>query len=108
LVYSQEQFHRLLSERRIRALFYMGFETDECVVFSPYGIANMQDGYRGFGYLCTVVRDCTTTYEVAETRDGLWKTRLAIDAIEARFGYSVTSEALLAAVRSGREPDSVK
>lgn len=100
LVYDHEQFHRLLSQKRIRALFYMGFEADECVQFSDYGIANMQDESLGFGYLCTVVRDCTTTYEVAETLEGFWKARLAINSIETRFGYSVTSDALLTSIRS--------
>jgi hypothetical protein len=94
LVYSRDQFHRLLTERRIRVLFYMGFETDECLQFASYGIANIQD----LGYLCIVVRDGTATYETAETLDGLWKTRLAIDSIETRWGYSVTSERLRQAV----------
>ncbi|MBI3971438.1 MAG: hypothetical protein HY332_09125 [Chloroflexi bacterium] len=72
-------------------LLFMGFETDECLQFKPYGIANMQS----LGYLCVVVRDCTTTYENAETLDGLWKTRVAIESIEARWGYSIDSDALL-------------
>jgi nicotinamidase-related amidase len=101
LVYSREQFHRLLTERRIRALFYMGFETDECILYSGYGIANMRDGYSGFGYLCTIVRDCTATYEVAETLEGQWKTRLAVIDIETRFGYSILSDDLIAGVRAG-------
>ncbi len=101
LVSSQEQFHRLLTERRIRALFYLGFETDQCLMYSSYGLANMQNDYCGCNYLCTVVRDGTTTYEAAETLDGLWRTRLAVLDIEARFGYSVTSEALVQAVTSG-------
>ncbi len=103
LVYAAAQFHRLLTDRRIRVLFYMGFETDECVQFSPYGMANMQDEHQGYGYLCTIVRDCTTTYETAETLAGLWKTKLAINSIEARWGYSVGSDALLAAVQAKKE-----
>ena len=87
LVFSNAQFHRLLTERQIRVLFYMGFEATECVQFSPYGIANMQS----HGYLCIIVRDGTTTYEAAETLDGLWKTRVELIAIEQRWGYSTTS-----------------
>ena len=102
LVCSSAQFHRLLTQRQIRALFYMGFETDECVQFSPYGIANMQDNYQGHGYLCTIVRDCTATYELAETSEGQWKTKMAINSIEARWGYSVSSDSLLAAVDATR------
>jgi len=98
LVSSQEQFHRLLTERRIRALFYMGFETDQCLMYSGYGLANMQNDYCGCNYLCTVVRDGTTTYEVAETLAGQWRTRAAVIDIESRFGYSVSSAALVEAV----------
>ena len=35
LVYSGDQFHRLLAEKRIKTLFYMGFETDECLMNKP-------------------------------------------------------------------------
>lgn len=95
---SREQFHRLLSQRKIRVLFYMGFETDECLQFKPYGIANMQD----LGYLCSVVRDATTTYETAETLSGKWKTKVTIDSIEARWGYSVTSAALRKSISAAK------
>ena len=50
----------------MRMLLYMGFETDECLQFKPYGIANVQ----ALGYRCVVVRDCTATYESAETLAG--------------------------------------
>ncbi|HEX6970909.1 MAG TPA: hypothetical protein VF234_01670, partial [Limnochordia bacterium] len=73
LVFSQEQFHRLLTERRMRVLFYAGFEADQCLQFKPYGIANMQM----LGYLCHVIRDATTTYEIADTLSGGWRTRCA-------------------------------
>jgi nicotinamidase-related amidase len=96
LVCAREQFHRLLTERGTRMLLYMGFETDECLQFKPYGIANMQ----ALGYLCVVVRDCTTTYENAETFAGLWKTHIAVEAIEARWGYSTTSGAVCVVVRA--------
>lgn len=98
LVYSGEQFHRLLTERRIRALFYMGFEADHCLMYSGYGIANMQNDYCGCNYLCSVVRDGTTTYEVAETLEGQWRTRMAVLDIESRFGYSITAAAFVDAV----------
>lgn len=99
LVYhSREQFHRLLTEKKIRVLIYMGFESDDCVQFQPYGIANMQD----IGYLCAVVRDATTTYETAETLAGQWKTKVSIDAIEERWGYSVTSEVLRQSIRAAK------
>jgi nicotinamidase-related amidase len=94
LAFDANQFHRLLTERRIRVLFYMGFESTECLQHSACGMASMY----GYGYQCVAVRDATTTYEAAETLPGLWKSRVAILDIEARWGYSVTSSALLTAV----------
>ena len=96
LVYSGDQFHRLLAEKRIKILFYMGFETDECLMNKPHGIRNMSR----LGYMPIVVTDCTTTYETAETLGGLWKTRVTILNIEAHQGYSVTSETLLKSVKN--------
>ena len=97
LVCELDQFHRLLAERGTRVLFYVGFEADACLVHNPaYGMSRMS----GPDCMCAVVRDGTTTYEVAETLDGLWRTRVAILNIEARYGYSVTSSALVGAVTS--------
>lgn len=91
LIYSREQFNRLLRNRGIRVLFYMGFETDECIMNSTYGIRNMNS----YGYMTNIVRDCTTTYESAETISGLWRTKVAIEQIEKSWGYSVTSSDLV-------------
>ncbi len=93
LAFSGDQLHRLLRERRIRVLFYAGFEADECLQFKPYGMANMSQR----GYLCCVIREATTTYETAETLAGLWRTRYALDYIESRWGYSVAAGDLLRA-----------
>ncbi|PYI53401.1 isochorismatase family protein [Paenibacillus flagellatus] len=90
LIYSKEQFERLLRSRGIRVLFYMGFETDECVINSSYGIRNMHS----HGYMTNIVRDCTTTYESAETVKGLWRTKVAIEQIEKLWGYSILSDDL--------------
>ncbi len=97
LIYGREQFHRILTARKIKVLFYMGFETDECVMNSSYGISAMH----AFGYMTNIVRDCTCTYESADTRDGLWRTRVAIEQIEKRWGYSVASDKLIDAVQGG-------
>lgn len=94
LVFSHNQFHRLLSERNIRVLFYIGFETDECVVHSTYGIRNMN----AYGYMTNIVRDCTTTCESAETLPGLWRTKVAVEYIEKRWGYSITVADLLTSI----------
>jgi len=89
----REQMDRLLSRDGIRVLFYAGFEATECLQFKPYGMANMQD----LGYLCCAIREATTTYEVAETLDGFWRTRCALVEIEARWGYTVAATDLLQA-----------
>lgn len=96
LVCERDQFHRLMAERGVRVLFYMGFETDCCLVHNQeYGMAKMT----GPNCLCAVVRDGTTTYEAAETLEGLWRTRAALIDIETGYGYSIISAALLDAVR---------
>lgn len=69
----------------------MGFETDECMLNSTYGIRNMHDK----GYMTNIVRDCTTTYESAETVNGLWRTKVAIEQIEKLWGYSILSSVLV-------------
>lgn len=91
LIYSKEQFDRLLRNRGIRVLFYMGFETDECIMNSTYGIRNMHSN----GYMTNIVRDCTTTYESAETVNRLWRTKVAIEQIEKLWGYSIISTDLV-------------
>ncbi|MBD2869121.1 isochorismatase family protein [Paenibacillus arenilitoris] len=91
LIYSREQFDRLLRNKGIRVLFYMGFETDECIISSTYGIRNMHS----YGYMTNIVRDCTTTYESAETVKGLWRTKVAIEQIEKLWGYSIDSSELV-------------
>lgn len=69
----------------------MGFETDECIMNSAYGIRNIY----AFGYMTNIVRDCTTTYESAETVRGLWRTKVAIEQIEKLWGYSILSTNLV-------------
>lgn len=96
LVYSHAQFHRLLSERQIKVLFYMGFETDLCVQYSDYGMEKMCKN----GFMCNIVRDATTTFENAETLDGLWKTKVHIAYIENKYGYSTTSSALIKSIKN--------
>lgn len=94
LVFAYDQFYRLLTERGIRVLFYMGFETDCCLLRSVYGIRKMTAS----DALCVVVRDGTTTIETAETLDGLWRTKAAIIDIEQQYGYSVSSGKLVEAL----------
>lgn len=98
LVFNNVQFHRLLSERKIKVLFFMGFETDVCVQYSDYGMKNMSN----YGYMCNIVRDATTTFETAETLNGLWKTKVHIAYIENKWGYSTTSRALVESIKNAK------
>ncbi|ULL14753.1 isochorismatase family protein [Paenibacillus sp. H1-7] len=97
LIFSKGQFHRILRNKGIKVIFYMGFETDECVIHSEYGIINMQS----YGYMTNIVRNCTTTYESAETMERLWRTRVSIEQIEKRWGYSISSNDLLNSIKRG-------
>lgn len=96
LVYNDVQFHRLLTEKEIKVLFFMGFETDICVQYSEYGMKKMSK----YGYMCNIVRDCTSTFETAETLEGLWKTKVHIADIECKWGYSISSRALIDSIRN--------
>lgn len=72
LIYSKEQFDRLLRSKGIRVLFYMGFETDECIINSTYGIRNMHS----FGYMtrdayckfASVFAELSTWFKFNKTR----------------------------------------
>lgn len=98
LVYAGHQFHRLLRQRKIRVLIYMGFETEHCLLYKSYGMTPMVEHY---GYLGVVVRDGTTTPETAESLDGLWRTHVWIAKIEESVGYSISSTALMHAIPAG-------
>ena len=63
---------------------------------SDYGIINTHS----LGYMTNIVRDCTTTYESAESVGDFWRTKVAIEQIEKRWGYSITSYDLLNALEN--------
>ena len=95
VISSGAMMHRLMKERSIKVLFYCGFATNMCLIDKPGAIRDMH----GRGYLPIVIRDATTGTENAETIDGLWITHALIDQIEMLWGYSVTTDELLKAVR---------
>jgi len=81
------QLHRLLRDRKILHLIYVGFATNICVLYRDYGIRAMRDR----GYITIVLRDCTTAIETRESFADLSTTRWAIQEIE-RWHFTVTSE----------------
>ena len=87
-----EELHRYCTRQGILFLFYVGFNTNACMLLRDYGTLAM--GKRG--YEITIVRDCTTGMESFETHDALWQTRGAILFLEMFGNYSVPSEDLIA------------
>jgi len=87
-----EELHRYCKQQGILFLFYLGFNTNACVLLRDYGTIEMSKR----GYEIIIVRDCTTGMESFETHDELWQTRGAILFLEMFGKYSVTSEDLIA------------
>jgi len=92
VVATGEGLHRYCKQQGILFLFFLGFNTNACILLRDYGTLEMSRR----GYEVIVLRDCTTGMESAETRDGLWQTRGAVLFLEMFGRYSLTSEELLA------------
>ena len=104
VVLNGEELHRLCAQRGILFLFYVGFNTNACIVMRDYGTHAMHTR----GYEVILVRDCTTGMETNETKDALMCTRGEIASLE-QFGiYTVTSAQLIAALcpAKGNDPCS--
>ena len=87
-----EELHLYCKQKGILFLFFLGFNTNACVLERDYGTLAM---YRR-GYEVIIVRDCTTGMESVETREGLEQTRGAILNLEMFNRYSVLAEDLIA------------
>ncbi|MCZ6632359.1 MAG: isochorismatase family protein, partial [bacterium] len=98
VIVTGDQLHRLLSHRKILHLFYTGFAANMCVPFRDYGMRAMKDR----GYDITLIRDCTTAIEIADTAEGLDLTRAAVIDTELNIGYSVSSEAVIQACQNAQ------
>jgi len=92
-----EELHRYCKREGILFLFFLGFNTNACILLRDYGTVEMSK--RGYDVL--IVRDCTTGMESAQTHDELWQTRGAILFLEMFGQYSVSSRQLIAGL-----PDS--
>jgi nicotinamidase-related amidase len=87
-----EELHRYCKQKGILFLFYLGFNTNACILHRDYGTLEMAR----YGYDIIMLRDCTTGMESFETRDELWQTRGAVLILEMFGKYSVTSDELIA------------
>ena len=92
VVATGEELHRYCREQRILFLFFLGFNTNACILTRDYGTIQMSKR----GYEVILVRDCTTGMESFETSDQLLQTRGAILFLEMFGRYSVTSDELIA------------
>ena len=92
VILSGEELHQYCKQKGILFLFYVGFNTNACILLRDYGTLAMAER----GYEIAILRDCTTGMESAETQEGLWQTRGAVLFLEMFGKYSLTSEQLLA------------
>ena len=91
-----EDLHRFCAERKILHLFFLGFNTNACVMMRDYGLPAMAR----YGYHAVLLRDCTTGMEIADTLDGLVCTAGTIATIEQFLGYTITSQELVEALQA--------
>ena len=90
-----EELHRLCAQRGILHLFYVGFNTNACIVMRDYGVFQMLHR----GYQTILVRDCTSGMETHETRENLTCTRGQIASVEQFGVYTVSSEHVIEALK---------
>ena len=91
VVATGDELHRYCRQKGILFLFYLGFNTNACILLRDYGTIEMSNR----GYEVVLVRDCTTGMESFETTNQLWQTRAAIQFLEMFGKYSITSDELI-------------
>ncbi|MDP6778558.1 MAG: isochorismatase family protein [Candidatus Latescibacteria bacterium] len=87
-----EELHQYCKQKGILFLFFLGFNTNACILARDYGTIEMAKR----GYEIIMLRDCTTGMESFETYEELWQTRGAILILEMFGKYSLTSDELIA------------
>ncbi len=98
VIYNGEELHRYCKREGILFLFFLGFNTNACILLRDYGTVEMSKR----GYEVIILRDCGTGMESFETRDGLWQTRGAILFLEMFGKYSITSAEMIDGLRSAK------
>jgi len=92
VVATGQELHEVCRKRGILFLFYLGFNTNMCLLQRDYGTMEMHDR----GYEIIVLRDCTTGMESFASQDDLGQTRGAVLFLEMNRKYSILSEELVA------------
>ena len=104
VIYNGEELHRYCEREGILFLFFLGFNTNACILLRDYGTIEMSKR----GYEVIILRDCGTGMESFESQDGLWQTRGAILFLEMFGKYSVTSTEMIEGLKSTGSQKSKK
>ncbi len=87
VVVNQPQLQRLLKDKRLLHLVYVGFATNMCLMGRDFAVRPMA----WLGYNTIVLRDCTTAVEFDASLAELTATRMALAEMEHFYGYSALS-----------------
>lgn len=91
IVVSGRELHDLCRKEGILFLFYVGFNTNACLITRDYGALEMSK----YGYEIIIVRDCTTGMESSTTHETLAQTNNAILFFEMFGQYSIESQEVI-------------
>ncbi len=91
VIYNGEELHRYCAQEGILFLFFLGFNTNACILLRDYGTIEMSKR----GYEVIILRDCGTGMESFETQEELWQTRGTILFLEMYGKYSLTSQEMV-------------
>jgi nicotinamidase-related amidase len=97
VVATGDELHELCRRLGVLFLFYVGFNTNACILVRDYGTLEMARR----GYEVVLVRDCTTGMESRQSQPALSQTNGAILFLEMFGQYSVTSDELRAGLPMG-------
>lgn len=95
VVVNGEELHRFCQQQGILFLFFLGFNTNACILMRDYGTHEMSKR----GYEVIIIRDCTTGMESFESQATLAQTNGAILFLEMFGKYSLTSEDIRSALK---------
>lgn len=101
VVINGEELHRFCKQKGIMFLFFLGFNTNACILIRDYGTLAMAKR----GYEIIIIRDCTTGMESRESQATLAQTTGAILFLEMFNKYSVTSKEIIEGLRSQGSED---
>lgn len=95
VIFTGDEMHALLAERRILHLIYAGFAANWCLIGRDYGMVAMNQR----GYNLILIRDATTGIEFHDTVATLTATEMTVREIETKQAWSATTDAFVTACR---------